>query len=143
MPQLLDQITLAVAAVDHDRQVELVGQLQVAAEPILLDRERRPVPVAVEPGLAQRDDPGRPARSTIVGPVRLGGLGRVVGMDADRGEDPAMRPGQLQDRGAVRGRRADGDDLDDPGLPARSRTPSSRCAAGVVQVGVGVDQRAM
>ena len=64
-------------------------------------------------------------------------------MDADRGEDAAMGPGQLDDRGAVGGRRADGHDLHDARLagPAQDAVPVA-AQPGVVQVRVGVDQRA-
>ena len=78
----------------------------------------------VQPGLAQGDDSRPAGQIDDGGPVPLPGLGRFVGVDADRREDAAMRPGQLQDRGAVRGRRADGHDLNDARLPRPFQDPA-------------------
>ena len=42
---------------NHDGQVEVMGQTEVAAEPLLLERKRGSIPVAIESGLADRHNP--------------------------------------------------------------------------------------
>ena len=49
---------LRVAAVDDDGKVALSGERQVTLEGILLDVERRIVPIAVQARLADGDDSG-------------------------------------------------------------------------------------
>ena len=56
--QLLDDVALAVAAMDHDGQVVLVGEAQVAVEPFLLLGEGSAVPVPVQACFADRDHTG-------------------------------------------------------------------------------------
>ena len=142
--ELVDDVALAVAAVDHHRQVALVGQVEVPVEPFLLDRERGAVPVAVEPGLADRDDPRLAGQRDDPRPVAAVGLGRVVGVDPDRGEDPAacLRPAATTAAlsAAVVPTATTCDHPRRPG-PIEDRRRRSRGQAGVLQVGVGVDQR--
>ena len=76
-------------------RLALLRQPQVAVEIVLLHVERRVVPMAVEPRLAERHDAraGRPA-PTIRSQSPGCGLRRVVRLNADRGEDArvAARP---------------------------------------------------
>ena len=93
--ELVDDVAMTVPAVDDDRPVELVGQVEVAAEIILLDVERGPVPVAVEPGLADGDhlEDGSREPDHLV-PVAGPRVARVVGMDADGSKNPGMGLGE-------------------------------------------------
>ena len=56
--ELLDEISLAITAVDDDGQVKLAGEPQMEIEPLLLLSKRSMVPVAVQAGLT---DGGHPA----------------------------------------------------------------------------------
>jgi hypothetical protein len=66
------------------------GERQVAAEVLELVRDRREDPVIVEAGLADRDDAWVRGQRGDPSPLRLGHLGRVVGMDADGGIEPGV-----------------------------------------------------
>lgn len=109
--ELANEIQFAVAAMNHDRQAKLGGEFQVTIEPLLLLREWRVVPVAVQTCLAdgthlwascQIDDPL---------PVVGTGLGDMVRLDAHGGEETSMSCGDLAYRATVGRRRADGKDL--------------------------------
>ena len=69
-----------------------MGQGQVAIEPLLLLGKRGVLPVAVQAGLADGDDPGHGRQVDDARPVVGAGLGHMVGLNADRGEDAMMAP---------------------------------------------------
>ena len=137
LSQLPDQFALAVAAMNHYRQVELVRELQVTAEPSLAgSRTVLPVPVTVQPGLAQRDDPWLTGQSDNRDQSPSAASAALLGWmpTAPRYRDmpgPSSRTSALSS-----GRRADGHDLKHAGLPRPFQDPvpiapqtrSSRCA---------------
>ena len=88
--QLLDDVALAIAAVNDDGKVQAKCQAKVAIEPFLLLGEWGSVPVSVQSGLSDRDDARSSGEVFNDRPVVRGGLGSVVGMDADGREQAAM-----------------------------------------------------
>jgi hypothetical protein len=139
--QLLDDILLAVTAMDNDCQVVVTSKGKVSIEPFLLVGERGVVPVSVEAGFADGDHTRFAQHVEDFGPVFLADFGRLVGVDADGGEDSPVSAGELEGAVAGLGGDADGDDLGD----ARGRgTIEDRRQVGaqtpVVQVSVGIDE---
>ena len=59
--------------------------------------------------------PGRSDHFKNEGPVCLADFGRLVGVDADGGEDSSIFSGEVERAGARGGGDADGDDLGDAG----------------------------
>src|SRR5262249_31158055 len=94
--------------------METAGQREVTGEVIFLLRKWRVVPVPIKARLAQRDNAlGRRQAHHLV-PVSGRGLGRVVGLDADGGnEDVGMAGGEIDGYSAGGGGRGDGHDADD------------------------------
>src|SRR5688500_10605316 len=111
----MEDVRFAVSAVDHERQVPLSGEPDMAIEPLLLLREGRIVPVAIEPGFPDRDDAWTRREVQDRGPILRPCLRRVVRLDADRREDPRMFTRHFDHGPAVPGSRADGEYLHDPG----------------------------
>ena len=112
----------------------------MTVEPDLLEVERGPVPVAIEAGLADGHDPrgGRQGGDPV--PVPRLGLGDVVRLDADGGENPWVGCGQRGDLGAIGGRDTDGNDLGYPGRAGPGEDAGEVVAERVVlEVGVRVD----
>jgi hypothetical protein len=117
--------------------------VEVAAEVVLLQRERRAVPVAIESCLANRDDAGPSRQVNDLLPIPRRGFGRLVGMNPDRGEDSRMGGGNLENLDAVLGRRGDRDDLNHPhGMRPGKNVGKLGAEPAVVEMGVGVDQDA-
>jgi hypothetical protein len=141
LPQLLNDVALAISAMDHDWKVERVGERQVSIEPRLLFPERGAVPVAVEAGLADRDDTWTSDHIQNEWPVVLADFRRLVGVNADSREDSPVLGGKLE-RPSARGcRRADRDDLGHAfhgGALEDARKVSAQ--ASIVEVGVCIDQ---
>ncbi len=127
---------------DHHRPAEPAGHVELAAEHRGLHLGRREIAEEVEPHLAQRHHLRGAAREALHRlEVGLGGLGRVVRMDADRRVDGAQALGQRH-RGRIRlpvG--ADGDHRGDAG-GARPLEHAVEVGEqlGKVHVGVGIDQ---
>ncbi len=85
--QHAQHVGVRVPVVDHQRLAHPLGQIDVPAEVLLLLGRRRAVPVVVQPGLADGDDPGvacQPLELVVVVVGQPGDLGRV---DRDRGPD--------------------------------------------------------
>ncbi len=140
--QLLDDVVLAVAAMDHDRKVVLVGEGQVSIEPCLLFGERGAVPVAVEAGFSDGDDAWTPDHFQDARPVLLADFGRLVGVDADGGEDSADGCSASSSDPALEAAVVPIAMIwETPSLAARSRMAGKVGAqSSVVQVSVGIDQ---
>ena len=142
--ELLDDISLAVAAVDDDGQVELAGEPEVAVEPILLLGERGMIPVAVQAGLA---DGGHPAmRGQLDDPLPVVGLASAtwLGWTPTAAKTPGW-PAAISTTCALSAAVVPMATIwTRPAPRARSSTPSrSVLQAVVVEVGVGVDERAL
>ena len=78
-----ENVLVAIAHVDDERQAALLRQPQVAVEVILLHVERREVPVAIEPRLADRHDARLVEHRDDAIPIARLGFGQVVGLHAD------------------------------------------------------------
>ena len=65
LPELLDDVGLAVAAVNDHGKHAVMGQGQVAVEPFLLIGKWSAVPVSIQPGFTDRNDPGPAASLTM------------------------------------------------------------------------------
>ncbi len=115
VPELPDQVGLATTAVDHDRKCALVGQGQVAIEPVLLVGEGRVIPVTVQAGLAEGDHVGLLRQLAYAVPVAGLRLGDVIGLYPHGREDSRVPRSDLEHGGTVGGRGADGHDLDHAG----------------------------
>ena len=93
-------LPVRVAAVDDDRLAEPPRHVELAAQRRLLRVAGREVAEEVEPHLAQRHHLGRAAGQPLHRlEVGLGGLPRVVGMDAHGGPDLGQALGQRHRRG--------------------------------------------
>ena len=139
--ELLDEISLAIPTVNHDRKTEFGGESQVAIEPFLLPWKRGMVPVAIQTRLADGDDPRAPGQFDDLRPVFGAGLGNMVGLDAHRGEDAPMSPGNLAHGPAVGRGGADCKDLHQARGPSPTEHPGKvGLQAVVIKVGVGVDK---
>jgi len=139
---LLDDVVLALTAMDHDGQVVLMGQGEMAVEPVLLPFERSALPVAVQPRFADGDHAGLGDEVHDTGPVLLAGFGRVVGVDPDGREHAGMGLSQFDHARAGGARRADGDDLRHAGAECPvQHTVEISAQPLVVQVGMGINQR--
>ncbi len=101
LPQLFDDVALAIAAVDHDGKVALMSQAKMPIEPLLLVRKRRSLPVSIEAGLTDGDNARATDKVGDQWPVVLAGFGRVVGMDTHRCEQATVGLGKLH-RGRTR-----------------------------------------
>ena len=139
--QLLDDILLAVPAMDDDCQVVVASEGEVSIEPFLLQGERCVVPVSVEASFADGDHTRLAQHVEDFGPVFLADFGRLVGVDADGGEDSPVFAGELEGAVARRGGDADGDDLGDAGGQGTIEDAGKVGAKSpVVQVSVGIDE---
>ena len=96
--QLLNDIVLAIAAVNDDREVAFVGERQVAIEPLLLHCEGSPVPIPVQPGFTDGDHARAPDHLEDQRPILLARLCRFVGVHADGGEDALVRSARARVR---------------------------------------------
>ena len=140
--ELLDDVALALPAVDHHRQAALVGQVEVAAEPVLLDWKRRLVPVAVEPRLADGDHPraARPGRRPA--PSRPGAASPAwFGCTPTAAKTPGCRPAIATTSALSSAVMPTATTCRTP--PARARQDAGQVVAQgrVLEMGVGVDQR--
>lgn len=139
--ELGDDLGFAVAAVDDQGEIELLGQFNVAVEKDALLVEGGVVPVAVETGFAEGADAGLERQAGDGVPVVGRRLGDEVGLDADGGEQTPVAGGEVKGVGRVGGGGGNGEDLADArgrGIPEdRIELEPKRC---VGQVGVGVDQ---
>ena len=98
-------------------------------------------PVTVEAGFADGDDAGAAEHVEDSGPVLLADFGRLVGMDADGGEDSAVFAGEVEGAVARGGGDADGDDLGDAGGGGAIEDARKVGAKSpVVEVSVGIDE---
>ena len=139
--QLLDDILLAIAAMDDDWQVMDASEGEVSIEPFLLLGERGVMPVTVEAGFADGDDAGAAEHVEDSGPVFLADFGRLVGVDADGREDSAVSSGELEGAVARGCGDADGDDLGDSrGQRAIEYFRKVGAKSPVIQVSVGIDE---
>ena len=114
-PELLDDIGLAVAAVNDHGKHTVMGQGQVAVEPFLLIGKWGAVPVSIQPGFTDRNDPGPGRQLDDAGPIIRFSLGDVVGLNSHGGENAMMAARDLDHGRTVGGRGADCDDLDQSG----------------------------
>ena len=94
----------------NKRKSCLARELEMPAEIILLHVERRVIPVAIQPRLAQADDFAIRRQAAHAIPIIRRHLRRVVRMDAGRGINLRMPGGEIDDRGAGIGRDGDTDD---------------------------------
>ena len=124
-----ERLVIRVAGVDHERQAQLVGQLDLRGEHPALVVGRGVVAVEVEADLAQRDHPGTGQQRAHGVDVGLGGLVRVP---ADDRPHAGMAGGQL-DRLLAADRE---DALDAGGGSLGHRGVGALLAALEVRVGV-------
>ena len=96
---------------NDDRKVAVVGEGEVAVEPILLQGEGSSIPVPVQAGLSDGDDTWASDHIENERPILLAGFGRVVWVNADGRENTLVSCRQLECTRARSGRGADGDDL--------------------------------
>src|SRR5262245_16087280 len=91
-----DGVRLGFAAVNYNRQLAGSRKVEMAGEKIFLLWEWRVVPVAVEPGFAERDH-ARPRHEPAYLVPRVGRFtGNMIGLNADRrGQDVRMLLGKL------------------------------------------------
>ena len=113
---------------NHHRQITLLRCAEVAIEIGPLQVDGREIPMAIQARLAQGHNPRTVQQGQHAVPVAGLGIGRGVGMDADGGEDLAMRLGQRDDRMAGIGRHAHANDRLHARGPRRSMTA---CRSGV------------
>ena len=139
--QLLNDVGLAVAGMNHDRKVMIVREGQVAVEPLLLFGERGVVPVPVQARFTDGHNTWSSDHVEDDGPIFLAGFGGLVGVNADGGEDPPMLLYELECPRARGGGRPDGDDLGHPLLGGpRQHALEVGAQPSVVEMRVGVDQ---
>ena len=140
-PQDSEDFGFGFAAVDDEGKAGFAREGEMTAEVVDLDLERGVVPVAVEAGLADRDDAGSAGEFDDPVPVVGAGFAGVVGVDADGGEDiRGMSRGEVN-REATRGDgRPDGDHRGDAfGDRAGDYFVAVDVEGGFVEVAVGVD----
>ena len=82
-----NHVGFGLATVHHERQVVVPGQLHVPPKHLGLLLNRRVVPVTIQAGFTDRDDPGCGDQFEDGLPVGLGRFGDIVGLDADDGVD--------------------------------------------------------
>ncbi len=129
---------LRVAGMDHHRQVQPGGELQLTLEGRPLHLRRREVAVEIEPHFAQRHHQRVGRQALQLFPGCGGGVLRVVRVDAGGSPQPRFGAGQRQG-GAVAGRiGADGDDSGDAGCP---RPRQHGGTVGVEGLGLGMRVR--
>jgi transcription termination/antitermination protein NusA len=139
--QLLDDVVLAIAAMNHDGKVVVMGEGEVSIEPYLLFGERSAVPVPVEAGFSDGDEAWAPDHIQNEGPILLADFCRVVGMDAGGGENTRVFGGEVECPGARGGGGADGDDLGHAFLGGALEDGGKVGAKSpIIEVGVGIDQ---
>src|SRR5262245_42109157 len=88
--QLLNDIILAIAAMNDDGKVALECEVEMPVEPRLLLKKRSAMPVAVEPCFADGDRPPSADHFHDPRPIVLADFGRVVGVNAYGGENSAV-----------------------------------------------------
>jgi hypothetical protein len=126
---------------NDDGKIAFGGELDVPVEPLLLFRKGRAMPVSVEACFSDGNRARLADHVQDPGPILLANFGRVVGVDADGGENSAMRTGQLECAGARGCGCADGNDLGHAFLGSpleNSREVSAQ--PRIVKVRVGVNQ---
>ena len=141
--ELLDDVALAVAAVDHDGQVALVRPARGGGRTTPAGRRTGCGPSSGRARSRRWRRPGLGRRASTIRSQSPGvGLGGVVGMDADRGEDARGAPGRSR-----RPRRCRRPSCRSPRPGRRPRLargraprPGRRARPGSCEVGVGVDQ---
>src|SRR5271165_5977468 len=69
LPELVDDVGLAVAAVNDHGKPAVMGQAQVAVEPFLLLGKWSAVPVSIQTGFTERDNPGPGRQLDDAGPI--------------------------------------------------------------------------
>ena len=99
--ELLDDVGLAVAAMNDYGKPAFMCQGQVTAKPFLLIGKRRSVPVAIQPGFTDRHDPGFCRQFDDARPVARFSLGDMIGLNPDRGKNASMIARDLDDGGAI------------------------------------------
>jgi hypothetical protein len=105
-----EDVVVGLSVVHHQRLVQVVGDADVVPEGLGLADPRRLVTEVVQPRLADGDHPVVAGELGEALQHPVGGLDRVVGVDADRGEDAVVAGGGA--RTLRRGRQVgpDGDD---------------------------------
>jgi hypothetical protein len=137
----LHDVGVAVAHVDDERQIAATGERHVAIEVILLQVERREVPVAVETRLANGDDFGLIDQPFDLGPIVGAALGDVIRLETDGGVDPVVRRGDFDALAAGGDGGADGDDRGHAGgLRPFDHEVAIIVEFFLIKVGVGIEQ---
>lgn len=89
-----DDLQFALARVDYKRQTRRLRQAKMPIEVVLLNLERRVVPVPIKSGLTNRDNLGGTRQRDDAVPVSRLGLLTVIWLDSDGGEDGIVGGGQ-------------------------------------------------
>ncbi len=140
--QHFEHVEVAFAGMDYHGQIALLRKPQVAIEIVLLHGKWRIIPMAIQPGFADgHHDIGTARQFHYAVPFVRGGLGRVVWLNADGGEQAGMT--RCQADGGLARWRGDADRYDR--LHARFMRPGDYgVAVGVefllIQMSVSVDQ---
>ena len=139
-----EHLGAAFAIVEQDGERKPLRAVEHPLEDLDLLLPRRVVVVEVEADLADRGDLRAPRERLECGAV-AGGIEvlRLVGMDADRGEDALARFCQRGRAGRVGERRSGNEKPRDASLPgAREQDVGARGAVSHLQVTVGIGEQA-
>jgi hypothetical protein len=112
LAELLDDVDLAITAVNDYGQPALVGQGEVTVKPFLLLRKWSAIPVSIQPGFTDRHDSGPSSQLDDERPVNRFSLGDMVGLNPHCGENAGMVACDLKHGRTVSGRGTNCNDLD-------------------------------